>query len=103
QILRQMVQQLSGTEYADLESVWESCFRDNKRELMLTAEELDIVLEVGKNLGYLDAGAQVNHLRACGRRLEQKLDEVQRELEQKQRIYRTLAVAAGAIVILVLL
>lgn len=87
----------------DLGEAWSSCFREKQRELMLTGEELDIVLEIGKNLGCLDVEAQVEHLRRCRDCLEQKLEESEKDMAEKRKIYCYLAVAVGAMVILILI
>jgi len=101
--MRHIADRLVSSEYENLENVWSSAFRKDKKVLMLSEEELDILLDTGKNLGYLDVEAQMNHLYHCRQRLEQKLQEAQKSLDEKKRLYRYLAVAAGVMVILVLL
>ena len=73
------------------------------KNLMLTEEEMDIVLETGKNLGYLDVEAQMGHLKNCRMRLEGKPEAAQREFVERRRVYRYLGVAVGVMVILVLI
>ncbi len=101
--LRRIADCLMSGMYENLENVWDSVFRKEQKDLMLSEEELDILLDTGKNLGYLDVEAQMNHLYHCRQRLEKKLQEAQKDLDEKKRIYRYLAVAAGVMVILVLL
>lgn len=101
--LRLIADRLALSEYENLEVVWGSVFQQEQKTLLLSDEELDILLDTGKNLGYLDVEAQVSHLHLCRQRLDQKLQEVQKDLDEKKRLYRYLAVAAGAMVILLLL
>ncbi|MCD8109785.1 MAG: stage III sporulation protein AB [Clostridiales bacterium] len=101
--MRRIAERLMSGTYENLESIWSSIFREKQKDLMLSEEELDILLDTGKNLGYLDVEAQMNHLCHCRQRLEKKLQEAQKDLDEKKRIYRYLAVAAGVMVILVLL
>ncbi|MCD8231027.1 MAG: stage III sporulation protein AB [Clostridiales bacterium] len=101
-VLNRIAEKLREDVWESLEMVWRFCFKEKQRELFLTDEEMDIVLETGKNLGYLDVEAQAMHLLHCRERLEQKLYEAEKEMAEKQKIYRCLAVAAGVMVILVL-
>ena len=45
---------------------------------------------------------QEQHLKGCAKRLQRMQEQVQKELEEKKRIYRYLGMAAGIFVILVL-
>ena len=101
-VLGQIADRLSKGTYENLEDVWRQLFFQEQKQLMLTDEELDIVLEMGKNLGYLDAEAQVQHLKSCCQQLGRKLLEAQRELEEKRKVYRYLGVAVGVMVVLIL-
>lgn len=87
----------------NLEGIWRAEFTAAGKELMLTEEELDIVLETGKNLGYLDVEAQTGHLKNCRTRLERRLEIVRKEAAEKRRVYRYLGMAVGVMVILVLI
>ncbi len=102
EVLSMIAKKLKEDVWEDLETVWVFCFQENRRNLMLAGEELEIVLEIGKNLGYLDAEAQAVHLLHCRERLEQRLYEAEDEMAEKQKIYRCLAVAVGVMVILIL-
>ena len=86
----------------NLETIWREEFAAAEKQLMLTGEEMEIVLETGKNLGYLDVEAQMGHLKGCRERLSGKLAEAEAELKEKRRIYRYLGIAVGVLVILVL-
>lgn len=86
----------------NLETVWREEFTGAGKQLMLTEEEMDIVLDTGKNLGYLDVEAQTDHLKSCRARLAEKLEKARKELSEKRKLYRYLGLAVGVMVILVL-
>ncbi|MCC8152448.1 MAG: stage III sporulation protein AB [Lachnospiraceae bacterium] len=103
EVMKKIADRLREASCGDLESVWRFYFQNEQRRLMLSGEELDILLETGRNLGYLDAEAQVSHLHRCRERLEQKLEEAEKVMAEKRRLYAYLSVAVGVMVILVLL
>ena len=87
----------------NLEEVWREEFAAAAKALMLTEEEKDIILETGKNLGYLDVDAQMGHLKLCRERLQGKLAEAETELAERRKLYRYLGMAVGVMVILILI
>ena len=101
-VLLHIVEQMkkgSGTEFV---TIWEQAFREAQKDLFLKSEELDEVCRIGKHLGFLDQTQQEQHLKGCAKRLQRMQEQVQKELEEKKRIYRYLGMAAGIFVILVL-
>ena len=102
-VMGRIADRLMAGNCENLESIWRTEFAEAQKELMLTEEEMDIVLETGKNLGYLDVEAQMGHLKNCRMRLEGKLEAAQREFVERRRVYRYLGVAVGVMVILVLI
>lgn len=101
-VMKQISDKLMQGSSEDLESVWRAAFCKEQKNLMLTEEELDILMDVGKNLGYLDAESQIGHLKVCQKRFMQRLEAVRIELAKKRKVYRYLGVAAGVLVILIL-
>lgn len=102
-VIRGIADRLEEGGYGSMEEVWDAGFLREKEKLPLTKEELDGVREIGKNLGFLDLAVQIDHLAGCRERLGRNLDKVQRELDEKRRLYRSLGLAAGIFVILILL
>lgn len=103
EVMRQISDKLLEGKSENLEMAWKDTFVREQQVLMLKDEELDIMLDVGKNLGYLDAEAQVGHLKNCCIRLEKKLEEAQAELTEKKKVYGYLGVAVGLMVVLILI
>ena len=103
ELLAEIADRLEHGECSTMEELWEACFRQSELCHILTGEELREVIDVGKNLGFLDSDVQVGHLAGCRERLNKYLEKVQTELEEKRRLYRSLSLAAGIFVILILL
>jgi stage III sporulation protein AB len=101
-VLQQIAGELQQGIYASLEEVWNRNFQRARKSLLLTEEELAQVQAIGGNLGFLDHHAQLQHLAGCRERLLGSLANIQQELDEKTRIYRSLSLAAGVFVILIL-
>lgn len=101
-VLKTISDGLKTGDYAELEELWDRSFEDAGKRLFLTEEELGEVQDIGKNLGFLDTQAQMDHLAGCRERLKKSLEKIQRELDEKRRLYRYLSLAAGIFVILIL-
>lgn len=102
-VLERIADGLQTGDHANLEDLWNQSFADAGSTLFLTEEEMGEVQDIGKNLGFLDSEAQVNHLMGCRDRLKKNLDKTQQELDEKRRLYRSLSLAAGIFVILILI
>lgn len=100
-IMRRISERLAAADEEDLETVWTDVFRKEQKALMLSSEELDILLDTGKTLGYLDAEAQVSRLNYFRERLEKKFQEAEKDIREKRKLYRSLAIAAGVMIVLV--
>lgn len=99
-IMRRISERLAEADDVDLETVWADVFRKEQKTLMLSPEELDILLDTGKTLGYLDVEAQVSRLNYFRGRLEKKFQEAEKEIHEKRKLYRYIAVAVGVMIVL---
>ena len=100
-IMRRVSERLAAADEENLETVWADVFRKEQKALMLSPEEMDILLDTGKTLGYLDAEAQVSRLNYFRGRLEKKFQEAEKEIYEKRKLYRYLAVAVGVLIVLI--
>lgn len=102
-VLCDIANTLEEGDYGSMEEVWDRNFLQARETLLLTEEELNEVKNIGKNLGFLDFDVQVSHLAGCRERLKRNLDKIQKELDDKKKLYRSLGLAAGIFAILILL
>lgn len=101
-ILRQIADNIAAGGYSSLEEVWREAFQKAGRELELSDQELRVVMRAGKNLGYLDIQAQVSELKLYSRQMELFLEQAEKTVSEKKKLYRSLSMAAGLIVVLLL-
>lgn len=102
-ILLQIRTELADGEAGSLDEIWQSHFSGKEKMLDLSTEELHLLLEIGRNLGYLDVGAQLNHLQACREKINAARCRRSKILEEQTKVYRALSLAAGVFLILILL
>lgn len=102
-VLTAIADGLETGDYTTMEELWGQSFDAAQGKLFLTGEELKEVKDIGKNLGFLDLDVQIGHLSGCRERLLRRFNQVQKELEEKRKLYRSLGLAAGIFAILILL
>lgn len=102
-VLLHIVKQMQKGNGEEFEVIWEQSFREAQKEMLLDSGELDEVCRIGKHLGFLDQTQQEQHLQGCAKRLQRMQEQIQKELEEKKRIYRYLGMAVGIFIILILI
>lgn len=68
----------------------------------MKATEKEIFLDICKNLGQSDRETQLQHLQLAKQNLENEEQKARSEQSQNEKMYRTLGVLAGALVIILL-
>lgn len=86
-----------------LGTVWREVWEEAGRKLLLSEEELQIVLGLGKNLGYLDIDMQLGHIAMYTSQLEERIAQASSQLAVKQKLYQYLSVMSGLFLILILI
>lgn len=102
EILKEIAEKLAENNYRSMEQVWNECFENRQKELGFTKEELEVVKNIGKNLGYLDIQTQMAHLTMYQKQMEGFLQQVEKTSKEKKKLYRSLSMVAGVMVILLL-
>ncbi len=83
-----------------LYEIWEKAVKHQRRNISFSEEELAILSGVGENFGYLDIQMQLNHLALYIQQTEDKIVQAQQELAVKQKLYQSLSVMSGLLLIL---
>ncbi|WP_044640413.1 stage III sporulation protein SpoIIIAB [Risungbinella massiliensis] len=68
----------------------------------MQSDEKEIFLDICKNLGQSDRNTQIQHLTLAKQNLEQIEQQAQEEQRQYEKMYRTLGILAGALLIILL-
>lgn len=101
-ILKQIADKIATGRYRSLEAVWIEAFTAAGKDLELTQQELKVILRAGKNLGYLDVQAQVSNLKLYSQQIDSFLEQAEKTAAEKKKLYRSLSMAAGLLVVLLL-
>ncbi len=99
-VLHNISEELSKKNYQSFEVVWREQFQLRKKEFYLTEQEKAVLLGIGKNLGYLDVDAQIRHLQMYQIEASQMLEQLQKTVKEKKKLYRSVSLMVGAMVIL---
>lgn len=86
-----------------LDGIWRKTWEAHREKLLLSPEELKLIVELGKNLGYLDIQMQLGHIALYAGRLEGKIAKANGELAVKQKLYQYLSVTGALFLILILI
>ncbi len=101
-VLREISVEITKNQYESLEHIWVETFEKKKKELSFAPGEWEILKGVGKNLGYLDVQAQIQHLTLYRKQMQKCLEELEKGAKEKKRIYRSVSLMVGAMVVLIL-
>lgn len=82
---------------------WMKAFRDCGQEIGLDAEDISIMCDLSEFLGKYDAQAQQKSIDYAKTRLSRQLELASSEMKSKGNVYRTCCVAAGILLVLVLI
>ena len=101
-ILKDISREICQNNYKSLEMVWQKKFQSAHKELGFTEEEMNVLNGIGKNLGYLDAQMQVQHLTLYQKQIAGFLEQTEKTAGEKKKLYRSLSMMVGAMVVLLL-
>ena len=100
EVLHSISEEISKKNYQSFEWVWREQFQLREKEFYFTEQEMEVLLGIGKNLGYLDVDAQIRHLQLYQREVDELLERMQRTAKEKKKVYRSVSLMIGAMVIL---
>ena len=83
--------------------LWKETFGVMTRCRALQAEDRRSLLELGENLGYADRKMQERTLRFYLERTEESIAALKEEITVKEKLYRSLGIAAGLSLLVILL
>lgn len=82
---------------------WMKVFRARGPELGLTAEDIGIFCDLSEFLGRYDADSQLQSISRARQRLERQLEAARLDAKNKGNVYRTCYIAAGILLVLILI
>lgn len=86
-----------------LSKLWEEEVKGTLKTEEIKQEDLELFIDLGKQLGHLDVDMQIKNIDLCISRLKERQVEAEEDIKMKSKLYRTLGVSGGAILTLMLL
>jgi stage III sporulation protein AB len=93
------LQKRNGTAFSQ---IWEKELTESRSALSLSEEEVSDMLRLGRQLGQLDREMQQRAMAQYEERLSAALARVEKELAEKERLYRSLSLIAGCLMIILI-
>lgn len=82
--------------------LWTSALQEQKKKSYLAAEDWDVIEGFGKTLGYLDKQMQQSAITVTVDYINEKTTSLQTQSEKNKRMFRSLGVIAGLLLVVVL-
>ncbi len=90
------------TEFLDLYEVWKDSVTSLKSKTYMEDKDIEVILELGKSLGNSDTIGQQLLFTRIGKMLNDFLQEAQEMSATKGKMYKGLGIAAGLILVILL-
>ncbi len=81
---------------------WNPSVEQLRKRVVLSEEDMDMLKEFGKNLGYLDLQMQESRILIFMEQLDMQMKELRDTMKERQRLYRMLGFLGGCFLIIVL-
>jgi len=82
--------------------LWTQALSDNKKATHLAAEDIDVIEGFGKTLGYLDKQMQQSAITQTIEYINDKTVSLQSQSDKNKRMYRSLGIIGGLLLVVVL-
>ena len=87
----------------EVERLWRECFEEHRRSFFLKREEFAILLDMGRLLEPVDSKSQIASVEMYINRVEEKIQKIWEERGNKQKVYQSICLFGGLLLIIVLL
>lgn len=101
-VLEKVSRQLAQREEQTAEEIWNTVWQREAKSMYLTAEDVQMVLEFGKTLGYLDKQQQENSMQRLLFDLGQMEKRITQRLQKNGKLYYRMGILCGLLLIVVL-
>lgn len=101
-LCKEMAERLVEKKDGAGEDVWRSTFWDYKEELQLTSDEMEVVESAGSAFFGKSMEENKGHLTVALERLDFLIEATRSERKEKQKVYGTLSVMSGLMIVILL-
>ncbi len=102
-VFQKISKQLQKRKEQTAEEIWNVIWQKEAKSMYLTAEDIQMVLEFGKTLGYLDKQQQEHSMQRLLFDLEQMEKRITHRLQKNGKLYYRMGILCGLLLIVVLL
>lgn len=100
-ILTEIADELEKNREADVKMIWEAVLQEHRKELLLTSEEIQIMIMLAKSLTLEGNSSKVSEMYFL--QLEDEIVQAMEEKKEKQKLYGTVSVLFGIFLVILLL
>lgn len=100
---KNLSEQIENNKEIALAGLWEKECNITLKTEEIKQEDLELFIDLGKQLGHLDVDMQIKNIELCISRLKERQAEAYEDIKMKSKLYRTLGISGGALLTLLLL
>lgn len=97
-IFDKMVEQIK---YKQAKVVWENCIQE--ADISINQEDKDVLKKLGKLLGQTDVEGQISEIEVTENFLDMQIEKAEEERKKNQKLYKTLGIVTGLVLVIILL
>lgn len=83
--------------------IWSNTLNTYKGQTYLNNEDIQYIIDFGKNLGYLDKSMQHKNIKLFVNYIDEEMNVINQQKEKTSKMYRSLGFLLGLLVIIVLM
>lgn len=101
--LSEFTEMLLQNQTEDVEHLWRTILGEHRQEFFLSREEFEILLDIGRLLEPVDSKSQIASIELYKSRVDDKIQKMWAERGNKQKVYQSVCLLGGLVLIIVLL
>ena len=104
EFLESVVKDLNGNTEREITDVWcENVEKEIKTKTSLEASDLNDLKDMGNLLGITDKDTQINNLNLYLEKIQLQIDKLEKEKDEKCRLYKTVATMFGLLIVITII
>lgn len=86
----------------EFRKIWDENVNKCFTSELVSAEDINVISQLGGQLGHLDIEMQIRALDLCLNKLKERKENAIKDINEKSKLYRTVGLASGALITLVM-
>lgn len=101
--LLEFTEMLMQNQTEDVDQLWREILGEHRKEFFLSREEFEILLDIGRLLEPVDSKSQIASIELYKSRMDDKIQKMWAERGNKQKVYQSVCLLGGLVLIIILL